>query len=84
MTIQFLDEVPTIARAGGPRALAPEVVAFLEALEQNPGKWAEFPGDRKTKPILETQYEVVGRSGKWYVSYVGPDADAAESETEEL
>lgn len=68
MAVQFLDSPPTIVRAGGPRDLAPEIVEFLDSLRENPGKWAEFPGERKTKPLLSDEFEVVGRGGKWYCS----------------
>lgn len=68
MTIQFLDSVPPIARTGGPNALPQEVQDFLGALDANPGKWAEFPLDRKTKPKLPEGYQVAGRNGRWYVT----------------
>lgn len=73
--VELLDEVPTIVRPGGPRQPSPEVVQFQEELIANPGKWAEFPGNRKTKPKMDGNFAVVGRGGKWYASYVGNDDD---------
>ena len=81
--IQFLDSVPSIARTGGPNAPAPEVQEFMDALQANPGKWAEFPLERKTKPKLPEGFSVAGRNGKWYASFSG-EATASTDEVQDL
>lgn len=73
MAIEFMDDFPQIVRKGGPRDPSPEIVEFLDELKSNPGKVAEFPGNRKTKPVLSEDYAVAGRNGKWYASYQGQD-----------
>lgn len=78
--IEFLDSVPPIARQGGPNAPAPEVQEFMEALQANPGKWAAFPLERKTKPKLPEPFQVAGRNGRWYASF----PQDAESDVEDL
>ena len=64
-------ELPTIARAGGPRPLDPAVAEFYDDLKANPGQWAIFPLERKTKPEVPEGYKVATRAGVHYVSYVG-------------
>ena len=81
--IQFLDSVPQIARTGGPNAPAPEVQEFMDALQANPGKWAAFPLERKTKPKLPEGFQVAGRNGKWYATFTG-EATATDDGVEDL
>jgi hypothetical protein len=66
MTVQFLDELPTSNRTVEQK---PEVVEFCNALKQNPGKWAQFPLERKTKPKLGDGFEVARRNGVLYARY---------------
>lgn len=82
--IQFLDNVPSIARTGGPNAPAPEVQEFMDALKENPGKWAEFPLERKTKPKMPADFSVAGRGGKWYASFTGEAAATDADEVEDI
>lgn len=70
--IEFIDALPPIH--SGPRALKPEVVEFLEVLKANPGKWAKYPLDRKTKPELPEGFEAAKRAGILYVSFTGAEA----------
>jgi hypothetical protein len=66
--VQFLDELPTSNRTVEQK---PEVVEFMTALQQNPGKWAQFPLERKTKPKLGDDYEVARRNGVLYARFTG-------------
>ncbi len=68
--VQFLDALPTSNRKVEQK---PEIVEFMEALRANPGRWAEFPLPRKTKPKLGDGFEVAHRNGVLYVSFVGDD-----------
>ena len=79
--IQFLDELPTSNRTVEQK---PEVIEFLDALRANPGKWAPFPLDRKTKPNLGKDFSVKRRNGTLYVSYDGPAVEADDDEVEDL
>jgi hypothetical protein len=79
--VQFLDQLPPI-RSGerGKRALPPELVEFLDVLKQNPGKWAQYPIDRKTKPELPEGYRTARRDGVLYAQFVdGGTAESASS-----
>jgi len=70
--VQFLDELPAVAKGSrGPRPLAPEIVEFLGELQENPGKWAQYPVERKTKPDLPEGFATARRSGTLYASYQG-------------
>lgn len=69
MEIELLDELPKSPRKGTEN---PVVVEFLKVLEANPGKWAAYPLDRKTRPQVGDQFSVAGRGGKWYVAYKIP------------
>jgi hypothetical protein len=69
--IQFLDALPTLIRAGSVRKPDPAVVEFLNAVEANPGKWAKWPLERKTKPQVPEGFEVASREGVFYVSWQG-------------
>ena len=73
MSIQFLDELPTLVRTGNPRKQPPEVVEYLEALKAHQGKWAAWPLERKTKPQVEPGFEVASREGVFYVRFVGAE-----------
>lgn len=77
--IQFLDELPTSNRTVEQK---PEVVEFVNALRANPGKWAPFPIERKTKPNLGEGIAVKRRNGVLYASYVGAEADATADDAE--
>ena len=74
--IEFLDSLPTLVRAGSARKPDPVVVDFLNAVKANQGKWAKWPLERKTKPIMPEGYEgfeVASREGVFYVSYQGEE-----------
>lgn len=70
MTVEFV-ELPVIARKGGPRNLDPQVVSFLEELQDNPGKWAVWPVQRKTKPEVPEGFKVSRRNSINYASFQG-------------
>lgn len=72
--IEFLDELPTSNRTVEQK---PEVVEFMDALRANPGKWAQFPLERKTKPNLGDGFAVKRRNGVLYVSYDGTTSGEA-------
>lgn len=76
--VQFLDELPTSNRTVEQK---PEVVEFMEALRQNPGRWAQFPLDRKTKPKLGEGFQVARRNGVLYASFTGDSTDDGETVT---
>jgi hypothetical protein len=77
--IEFLDTLPTLVRAGSARKPDPAVVDFLNTVKANQGKWAKWPLERKTKPLMPEGYEgfeVASREGVFYVSYQGlPEND---------
>lgn len=76
MSIEFLDNLPSLVRTGNPRKQPAEVVEFLDAVKANPGKWAKWPLERKTKPQVEEGYEVASREGVFYVSWQGIKEDS--------
>lgn len=74
--VQFLDDLPTSNRTVEQK---PEVIEFMDALEANPGRWAQFPLERKTKPKLGDGFEVARRNGVMYVRFVEDEDVAAVS-----
>lgn len=75
--IQFLDQLPTSNRTVEQK---PEVIEFTNALRDNPGKWAPFPIERKTKPNLGDGFLVKRRNGTLYASF---DPDLADTDVED-
>jgi hypothetical protein len=64
-------------------------VEFLAALEQNPGRWAQYPVERKTKPELPEGFKTARRDGVLYAQFAGGEQvteqeleNAAEDEIE--